>query len=189
MLLIATQDSNSFFHDFSPGADANIADVAAVVAIVQAIASIEKSKFRKQFFFSLFTAESWGFTGSRAFAKDISQFNCTSGSSNQCYDPYRSDLEFTNLHISQISSIIELNQIATATSDDPPSFFVHHDNEYGNPLPISSEIAKAAQKLGVNVKNSSIDFLPPSSLMSFLRNRPSISGVVVTDYDSKFANQ
>ena len=72
--------------------------------------------------FAIFNGEQYGYIGSKAFVNDLQNFKCIeykneteSGDIEYCHYPFRADLHFTNLTLSQFSSILEFNQVGLLT--------------------------------------------------------------------------
>jgi Zn-dependent M28 family amino/carboxypeptidase len=79
VMAIASFDSSSFFHDLAFGANADASGVAALLGALQALSKVDQASLQKQIVFALFTGESWGYIGSRAFVRDITDFTCYHG--------------------------------------------------------------------------------------------------------------
>lgn len=61
--------------------------------------------------FGFWAGEAWGYLGSKRFVYDITNFQCNEQSGTQCLDPFQDSLEFQNIKIDKIHSIVELGQI------------------------------------------------------------------------------
>jgi len=46
-----------------------------------------------------------------------------------------------------------------------------------------------ATNVNIDIKNSSLSRLPPASAQSFLKEDPSISTIIISDYDKQFNNK
>jgi len=81
VMAVATFDSSAFFHDLAFGANADASGLVALLGAIEALAKVDLAQLKRQIIFAIFTAESWGYIGSRSFVKDISNFLCYSGMS------------------------------------------------------------------------------------------------------------
>lgn len=146
----------------------------------------------KHIVYTLFTAESWGFAGSQRFVKDISSpFECTNAtravncpySNAPCTFPCVRNLHFKKINFDAIESIVELQSVSGINSNYTDGYYVHVDSAQQSQSLMNSLSSYS------NIKQASADGidrkLPPSSAMSFLKQRRNIQAAVITDYQKE----
>jgi nicastrin len=107
-------DSNAFFHDIAIGADAHISSVITLLLTAHTLSNVNMHALDKQIVLGLFAGESWGYLGSKKFVDDIVNFKCTtlSDDGNSCLVPYRPNLQFQQIKLSNIDLLIDIDQIS-----------------------------------------------------------------------------
>lgn len=139
--------------------------------------------------FLLLHGESFDYIGSSRLVYDMINdafpYNLTeSAKSKRFYDNGTQNL----LNISHIRSILELGQMSNVNSDN--DVFLHLDRATAS-LPetekIISEIKNSAGS-STTVRRSSKTSLPPASAQTFLKARPTIPTVMLTNFDRSYAN-
>ena len=139
--------------------------------------------------FLLLHGESFDYIGSSRLVYDMINdafpYNLTeSAKSKRFYDNGTQNL----LNISHIRSILELGQMSNVNSDN--DVFLHLDRATAS-LPetvkIISEIENSAGS-STTVRRSSKTSLPPASAQTFLKARPTIPTVMLTNFDRSYAN-
>jgi len=192
VLFIAPMDSNAFFHDLAIGADADMSGVLAILTALEAVSSVyPPSGFERQLVVAFFDAESWGYIGSKRFVDDIMNFQCQSpGSDDGCSNPYRYSLEFQHIKIDNIVAIIELNQVGNLFHNNPDTATVYVHQEPGGTNQLLQLLSSATTGLNIVVQpaSSTNPGIPPSSLMSFLAQKPSLNGVVLAEHYAQYTN-
>eukprot|EP01100_Stratorugosa_tubuloviscum_P001870 TRINITY_DN1424_c0_g5_i1.p1 TRINITY_DN1424_c0_g5~~TRINITY_DN1424_c0_g5_i1.p1 ORF type:complete len:636 (+),score=279.16 TRINITY_DN1424_c0_g5_i1:73-1980(+) len=177
IIALSWLDSLAFFQDLSPGADATISGLVAMLAGLQSLSQVDFSIFEKEIIVGLLNGENWGFLGSTRFVNDI--FNSK-------------DSDYS---LNQIDSILELRQIGLKIKD--PKLYTHTEDKNGKSD--SSNIISAVQKAFNNIQfNSNLelstnvsietDGIPPSSTMAFLKSDSSLPAVVLTDHFGAYSN-
>ncbi|KAI8365653.1 Nicastrin-domain-containing protein [Choanephora cucurbitarum] len=194
IVVSASLDSRSLFHDLTVGANQVISSVVTVLGIAEAMnkAPIPMDNLPKHILYTLFAAEPWGFAGSQRFVQDISTpFVCTNATrANKC--PYLKtgctfpcvrSTHFTRINMDQIESIFEFQSVSGINANYSNTYYVHVDDQQTSQsivdaLTSNSQIQTASSD-GLHRK------LPPSSAMSFLQKKRSIKAAVVTDYQKE----
>ncbi|GAX78406.1 hypothetical protein CEUSTIGMA_g5848.t1 [Chlamydomonas eustigma] len=186
-LVISQINSVSLFHDYTQGSDAPLSGLIAMLTAMTILKSNGvDSNYDRQLAFLAVAGEDWDYMGSRRLLLDMSILNTTSTS---------------GLNLALIDQVIEIGQIGKGfnSSTGLSELFVHSQRpgktqqNYGNPDPLIRALLNAtnetneikANMMQADVSNPGV---PPSTLMSFLRHKPSIQGVVITDFDQHFKN-
>lgn len=117
-LVSASYDSNAFFHDLAIGSNSDISGAVALMSAIHTLTQVNRESWKIQPLFVLFTGEAYGFIGSKAFVKDITNFTCEDPSGNACHYPYRLDASFTNIHLPMVDYYLELNQVGHFKGDE-----------------------------------------------------------------------
>uniref|UniRef100_A0A453PIN3 Nicastrin n=1 Tax=Aegilops tauschii subsp. strangulata TaxID=200361 RepID=A0A453PIN3_AEGTS len=74
IMVVASQDSASFFRDRSLGADSPISGLIALLTAVDALSHLhDLGKLKKQLVFAAFDGEAWGYLGSRKFLQELDE--------------------------------------------------------------------------------------------------------------------
>ncbi|EPB83012.1 hypothetical protein HMPREF1544_10242 [Mucor circinelloides 1006PhL] len=197
VVVSASMDSRSLFHDLTVGASSDVSGMVAVLAIADALsrAPTPIDKLPKHVLYTLFAAESWGFAGSQRFVKDISTpFVCTNATratpcpfaNAPCTFPCIRNTHFQNINLDNVESIFEFQSVSGINSNYTDGYYVHVDDAKK-----SQSLITALQPY-TNMKPASVDGidrkLPPSSAMSFLQKRRDIQAAVITDYQKNLGN-
>ncbi|KAI8096192.1 Nicastrin-domain-containing protein [Halteromyces radiatus] len=203
IVLTASMDSRSLFHDLTLGVDTSISGMVTLLSVADALsrAPTSPANFDKHILYTLFTAESWGFAGSQRFVQDISQpFVCTNQSRSSpcpyanapCTQPCVQDLNFKLINVNNIETIVEFGSI----SNNDNTIWAHvDDSSLSDPLVqslqsqsnINSGSSNNSSSLVIQAANSDgvQRRLPPSSVMSFLKQKRSIKAAVLTGYQKQ----
>ncbi|KAF1801387.1 Nicastrin-domain-containing protein [Mucor lusitanicus] len=198
VVVSASLDSRSLFHDLTVGASNDVSGMVTVLAIADALsrAPTPLDQLPKHILYTLFAAESWGFAGSQRFVKDISTpFVCTNASratpcpytNAPCTFPCVRNTHFQNINFNNIESIFEFQSVSGINSNYTEGYYVHVDDAKQ-----SQPLISAVQPYS-NIKMASADGvdrkLPPgSSAMSFLQKKRDIQAAVITDYQKQLGN-
>ncbi|CAI9110265.1 OLC1v1010259C1 [Oldenlandia corymbosa var. corymbosa] len=179
ILAIASMDAASFFRDTSFGAESPISGFIALLAAVDALSRVDGLHLlSKQIVFMVFTGEAWGFIGSRRFLLELD---------------LHSDA-VNGLDLSLIDMVVEIGSVGKSAGQGVKTFFAHTTGAAST----STDAWDALQHAQISLKTENIKIskasksnpgIPPSSLMMFLRKNPQLSGIVVEDFDSAFANK
>ncbi|CAG8542609.1 17835_t:CDS:10, partial [Funneliformis caledonium] len=212
IIVSAAMDSKSLFRDITFGLNNGISGSIALLAIADALqkSPIPVKDFKKHILFTLFSGESWGFSGSQRFVKDIFElFDCKLNSTKPteacgydtgrfggCTFPCFEDVDFKKINFNQIDSIFELSSVGAKGAQEL-KYFVHVDDENNeqNKLLIQGlgKLSAGGEKGGVGfVRSASEDGvirkLPPSSSMAFLEKNRNIPAVVISDFQASLSN-
>nr|KYP75974.1 Nicastrin [Cajanus cajan] len=179
LLTVASMDSASFFRDKSLGADSPISGLIALLAAVDALSYVDGlGDLSKQLVFAVFTGEAWGYLGSRRFLEELDMHS----------DAVR------GLNHTLIETVIEIGSVGKGLSQGVKNFFAHTEGDSSATNQTLVALKRAQESLpSENIKIASASAsnpgIPPSSLMTFLEKNPSISGLVLEDFDSAFVNK
>eukprot|EP00760_Papus_ankaliazontas_P004768 PhM_4_TR1206/c0_g1_i1/m.20727/K06171/NCSTN; nicastrin len=198
--LITSTSSTTLFHDDVPAALSNVAPMAALAAVAEAIAAMPDMKDAaktRPILFLFADAEPFGRAGSRRFLKDLDNFTCdvTAASKNvvdwTCLQPYYRTTNFTNLHGNRIRYAIEVGQVGSLTRT--PKF--HVDSAHNASSTSAESLTRALQDAGCDAAKTHKGVLPAtSSLHSFFEAAPSVinqtwlGAALFTDYDGTFSD-
>lgn len=157
---------------------------------------------KKNILYTMFAAEAWGFSGSQRFAQDIAgPVNCIKqpNQGQGCSFPYYSNLDFERINPANIDTILEVGQVGGMRAPGgTPALYAHIDNiQAGASTGLLNQVVQAGNLSG-NLTGSTVQVhaansdgnqrgLPPSSSMSFLKQRSNIPTVVVTDYQDQMS--
>jgi nicastrin len=105
LAVTAPLDSTAFFHDLAQGAAEEVASVATLMAVAEAVGKYARSpagtkkNFVRQPAYFAFNAQAWGWAGSSRFLEDVQSFVCKkavniSALEQGCLDPYMPSLRF-----------------------------------------------------------------------------------------------
>ncbi|KAI9008996.1 glycosyltransferase family 20-domain-containing protein [Phycomyces nitens] len=204
IVLTASLDSRSMFHDLTDGVTSSLSGLVALLAVAESLsrAPVSLESLPKHIIYTAFTAEAWGFAGSQRFVQDISApFQCTNAtrasvcpfSNAPCTFPCVRSMDFKRINVDNIDSLIEFNSVSGLNSNYS-SYWAHVDNP-----DLAQSVVASLQKNnlslpGQNAQNSIQDAnqdgyqrkLPPSSAMSFLQKNRNIKTVVLTDFQKEF---
>ncbi|XP_051192784.1 nicastrin [Lolium perenne] len=179
IMVVASQDSASFFRDRSLGADSPISGLIALLTAVDALSHLhDLSKLKKQLVFAAFDGEAWGYLGSRKFLQEIDE----------------GDDSVNGINSSMIEQVLEIGSVGKGISQGHPLFYAHSSRNSSISKKMLDGLQSGSDSLGsdnVKVKPAATSNpgVPPSSLMAFMRKNTSTSGVVLEDFDSRFSNK
>lgn len=197
LLVLAQVDSIDAFHDSVQGADAPLSGLVAMLSAMSLLGApadaadagaagggvaAPPSGFTRQLVFVALVGEPWGYMGSRAFLWELE----------------RGGVTVQGLDLVLIDQVLEIGPVGQALSGSPPAarLFAHAQKgaAFGNTSGLVLALQEAAEQLPTALQtvvapaSSSNPGIPPSSLMSFLRIKPSIAGVVLTEFDRSYSN-
>lgn len=181
VLAITSMDSASFFRDMTIGADSPLSGLIALLAAVDALSKVSNPEdWDKQLIIAVFTGEAWGYLGSRRFLTELSN----GGSSVQ------------GLNRSLIHQILEVSSVGSSVDN---IFYAHSQERQASvgtqelldalQAAASSFSMENTTAVRVDLASKTNPGVPPSSLMPFLHENESTSGVVLTEFDSVFLNK
>ena len=167
--VVASMDSSSLFHTRAPG---GVADISGTVAMLAAFRALREgygnATAARPSVFHWFTAESWGYGGSKSYVKKMMEGN---GFYNR----------------TQISMLVEPKQVGSKSSKR--RLHVHQEtNEVNNN--VVNALVFSAIELNVSITAMQPYLgIPPSSSMSFLQKLPNLPTAVLTDHEAIYENQ
>ncbi|KAI9289178.1 Nicastrin-domain-containing protein [Umbelopsis sp. AD052] len=196
IIVSATMDSRSVFHDLTLGVENDISGMVAMLAVADALSKSPTpvASFPKHIVYTLFNGEAWGYSGSQRFVNDISSpFECKNITGTNtcpikgaaCTQPCVRDTDFTNINFDNIESVVEFSSVAQSNAS-AKGFWAHTDDTTtsGSLLQLfisqgnSTNSIQDAASDGVHRK------LPPSSAQSFLKKKRSIASIVLSDFQT-----
>lgn len=178
LLVVTSLDSASFFRDRSLGADSPISGMISLLAAVDALSRIDGiNELKRQIVFLVLTGEAWGYLGSRRFLAELDLSEDT----------------VNGLNSTLIDQVLEIGSVGRGSSQGGTTFFLHAEEDSSGANLMLSALQHACDSLpgeSIKVKMASTTNpgVPPSSLMAFLRKNSSISGIVMEEFDTAFAN-
>jgi len=211
VILSASIDSTSMFHELSPGANTAASNILSLLLAAELLGSSIKDEVLDQLYsritFAFFQGESHGFIGSRLFVKDvIGGFECQAGNEGipsvlkrkdeastvrACLNPLRTDLTFQNL--GDIRGMIAVDQVGNLGGGK--NLYVQGGTENGFDaflsevmieLSANGEYTAQASSASNNNEDGTAS-LPPSPVSSLVKLSASgAGGVVLTGYDDAF---
>jgi hypothetical protein len=209
LAVTAPMDSTAFFHDIAQGAAAEIASLATLMAVAEAVGAYQrgagkgKVMVRQPVYFA-WNAQSWGFAGSSRFLKDVLDFECeTEADASQmlvgCVKPYKANLRFqafkdADWAVLNLNSLIDpgplTGQKDNATDgEEPRAFFMHGQTENGTSTNNSKIIREALKGVfGVNISSADIPYRPPDASQSFAL-LSDVESVSLANYKKAFTNR
>ncbi|GAB5589833.1 hypothetical protein Unana1_04733 [Umbelopsis nana] len=198
IVVSATMDSRSVFHDLTLGVENDISGLVAMLATADALSKSPTpiTSFPKHIIYTSFNGEAWGYSGSQRFVNDIgSDFVCRNVTGHStcpivgatCTMPCVRDSDFTKINFDNIESIVEFSSVAQSNAS-AQGFWAHTDDTATSntllQLLINNSQGNATQQY--HIQDASADGvhrkLPPSSAQSFLQKKRSIASVVIADY-------
>ncbi|KAL0423243.1 UNVERIFIED_CONTAM: Nicastrin [Sesamum radiatum] len=131
-----------------------------------------------QLVFVVLTGESWGYLGSRRFFLESDKQSDT----------------IKGLDLAMLETVIEIGSVGKSFSQGNKTFFAHTAGLTSSVNGTFNVLQRAQDSLvteSIMVKRASTTNpgVPPSSLMTFLRKKPQISGLILEDFDSTFSNK
>ncbi|KAK9741989.1 hypothetical protein RND81_03G141700 [Saponaria officinalis] len=179
ILAMASMDSASFFRDKSLGADSPLSGMIALLAAADALSRSDNLKsLKKKIVFLVLTGEAWGFLGSRRFLHELD---------------LQSDA-VTGVDKTLLKTVVEIGSVGKGDKDGMKTFFAHSTRgtpEVDQTFDALRHAQASLESDGVRISaaNHLNPGIPPSSMMSFLKKNPQISGTVLEDFDAMFSNE
>ncbi|CAL8146502.1 unnamed protein product [Orchesella dallaii] len=176
IVIAARLDGASLFDEVSPSADSSISGIVTVLSIMKHLgeASVREQLGGegpiKNVYFMLFNGEAFGYIGSSRIVFDMAQNNF----------PF---------NISSIRYFIEVNQAAVSS---PAASYFLHQSELSQSRELTDIFEKHGKAFNLKVKVVTPQNewgVPPSSLQSFLKERPDLTGVVLTNHKQEYKNK
>lgn len=199
IILITTKiDSIGEYYDLAPGEISVSTQVTMLISVIKSVFKTLKEKtLSHNYIFAFLQGESWGFLGGRKLFFDIENFECRkevekdkSGLGERiCIKPIKLSMEFKNINISLIESIISLEQIMNNNNNN--ILYIHSENRdeyYNNILEISKNINST-----VKLEESSESKGIPPSFISYLLKYNKLSnnqhGYIISGYKDEYINE
>lgn len=163
ILVTARLDASSLFDGISPGAGNVVTGLVTLLATAYYLNILTKDTVvnKTNVVFSLLNGESFDYIGSSRLIYDLKEgnFNALGG---------------VNLKLDDIKSVIEFGQLRKG------NLYLHSNNGENDEI-----INKMKQALNATVLEGSV---PPTSIQSFLEERPNLTAVVISDHGEQFEN-
>ena len=142
--------------------------------------------------FGFFDAEEIGYLGSDRFLTEIEEFTCNQwrNSSTQaaCQEPLRTNLEFTEMQINEIQTVVEIKNVGLA--QDNTRLYAHTMHKEADKQFVADIAAKVTAPLIItDVDDTKTPGIPPSSTHSFIKHNSAIKHVVFTGHEAQFINK
>jgi len=176
---ITSMDAYGLFPEGAVGADYSISGFVALVAALEAFRGVNWTTATRPLRFGFFDGETTGYLGSQRFLREIQEFKCDKydGDGYRCVQPQRLDMRFRQVSLADIETVVEIRQVASATS------LYAHVMESEKELAFVADLRTIA---GVGLKSATTNKIPPSSTNSFLRANPQLRHVVLTGFAGKY---
>ena len=206
IVIAASMDSTSMFHDLSPGANEGATNTLTLLMAAylfgSAVSDSTLDALTNRVVFALFDGEAYGYIGSRRFLKDVQGFQCQdqytvnsvandANSDKACLYPMRPSLMFQG--IGQIAGMLTVDQVGLPASSG--NLYVHNDGQGGmgtfmaNVLLYSgtgTQYYSAANSAASNQGNGEFPY-PPTPLTALQSiTGGQVGGAVLTGYDYRF---
>ncbi|XP_033190741.1 nicastrin isoform X3 [Bombus vancouverensis nearcticus] len=164
ILVTARLDASSLFDGISPGAGNVVTGLVTLLATAYYLNILAKDAVVKNtnVVFSLLNGEAFDYIGSSRFIYDLKEgnFNALGG---------------VNLKFDDIKTVIEFGQLTKG------KLFLHSNNAQNDEM-----IKKIQVALNATVLEDSV---PPTSIQSFLKEKPDLTAVVISDHGRQFKNK
>lgn len=198
LAITAPMDSLAFFPDLALGASAEIASLAVLMAVAEAVSLYRREKakdvpFKRQPVYFVWNAQSWGYSGSSRFLKDVKEFDCTdendaSSFKKGCKKPFMDSLKFLDFRDANFT-VLNIGQLTSPVLDEANStfeFFIQGGKEERDG---ASEVEEALQlAFGMNLTNGTREVTPIDASQSFRRYRPDSDVITVSNYKRDYTN-
>lgn len=183
IMLLAPVDSDSLFRSAAVGADSAMGSLITLLAVADILGNntAAVATYSKRLVLTALMGEPWGFMGSKRLL----------------WEMYNDVDTTTGLNLDLIEQVLEIGQVGRAGWPEAQdfSFFAHSQQApaFGDPRTLLEALQQAAQqtteaKVDVQPAAASNPGIPPSSLSSFLRVKPSLPGVVLAEHQGPFTN-
>ncbi|DBA69331.1 TPA: hypothetical protein ACH3X2_012908 [Trebouxia sp. C0005] len=183
IMLLAPVDSDSLFKSATVGADSAMGSLITLLAVADILGNntAAVATYSKRLVLTAFVGEPWGFMGSKRLLWEMyNEADTTDG-----------------LNLDVIEQVLEIGQVGRAGGPEAQAFsFYAHSQQapaFGDPATLLEALQQASQsttevKVDVQPAAASNPGIPPSSLSSFLRVKPSLPGVVLAEHQGSFTN-
>ncbi|XP_033325186.1 nicastrin [Megalopta genalis] len=165
ILVTARLDASSLFDRISPGAENVVTGLVTLLATAYHLNNLFKNATlasNRNIVFSLFNGEAFDYIGSSRLIYDLKEghFHALGG---------------VKLKFDDIESVIEFGQLSKE------NVYLHSNNGRNNTL-----IESLQKELHADVLEDSI---PPTSIQSFLKEKPDLPAVVISNHRAQFRNK
>lgn len=171
VLVVARTDTTSLFNEVMPGGDSAVSSLVTLLAVARQMYRLKNATdvndYRMNVWFMILNGEAYDYIGSQRLVWDI-----TNGRFPPLLPPLTMD---------KIGLILELSQFGKASN-----LYAHRfDNDNG----IVPRFLQTLKSSGLTVTDiPTKSRFPPSSIQTFLKQRPDIPNVLLTEYASEFSN-
>ncbi|GLC56142.1 hypothetical protein PLESTB_001073200 [Pleodorina starrii] len=179
-LLVAQMDSNALFHDLARAAGSSVSGlIASLVALTLIAQSDAPPTYSRQLVFAALPGEGFDYMGSK----------------RMLYEMDLGSKFVQGIKMDLVDQVVEVGPIGSAwdAAANASTFFLHSQRSggYGSAAALVAAAQAAAAALDPprvrsQPASASTPGLPPSSLSSFLRVRPSVAGLLLADFDTAF---
>lgn len=174
LVIAARVDGASLFDDISPAADSAITGLVTLLSVIKHLGSVKEYLVRdspspiSNVYFILFNGEAFGYIGSSRMVYDMT------------HDQFP-------LKLDDVKFFVEINQAALRNPNE--SYYIHQSKAQSKDL--VNILTAEGQRLNLSLKvpKQSSWGVPPSSLHSFLHERPNLSGIVITNHEDVYRNK
>lgn len=179
-LVVAHMDSDSLFHEYTRAVGTSLAGLVSMMAAATVLAASGAAPtYSRQVVFAALAGEAFDYMGSRRMLYEMSM--------NSSF--------VRGLGLDKIDQVLEIGPIGSMVNNfttNTSVLYMHSQPgaAFGSAVNISAAVTAAASSsntaartITAQAANSTNPGIPPSSLMSFLRVKPSIAGMVLTDFD------
>lgn len=205
LAVTAPMDSMGFFYQLAPGASAEIASLAVLMAVAESVAKYANSSESKdrdivrQPVYFAWNAQAWGYAGSSRFLKDLKEFKCkTEADASKfepgCKDPFMTSLKFLEMKGADFS-VLNIGQLifpntTKGTDTDNKGFFSHRKPNTSS-TGIDEALDSSFMEFGseINLTTGAGNLLPIDASQSFQKYMPQAEVVSISNYDEKFKNK
>lgn len=191
ILVVARRDSATMFQSISPGANAAIIGVIALIAVANQLhkvrQQIQDKTSGKNVIFIWMDGEAFDYIGSYQLVSDLLQSKFLTIRTEN-----KNRIQMPEIQFHHISHIIELNQLTL--QDALPKVFAHSDVMSNEVTKLENE--RISKIFSENFRSRYLNFsivndllLPPSSIQTFLKYDRYISAVVLTNFHEKLRSK
>ncbi|XP_016914122.1 nicastrin isoform X2 [Apis cerana] len=164
ILVIARLDASSLFDGISPGAGNVVTGLVTLLATAYYLNILAKDIVlnNTNVVFALLNGEAFDYIGSSRLIYDLKEgnFNALGG---------------VNLKFDDIKSVIEFGQLTKG------KLYIHSNNAQNDEI-----INKISTVLHADIMENSV---PPTSIQSFLEEKPNLTAIVISNHGKKFENK
>jgi len=184
LIVSARLDAINLFDKLETGFDSPSLGIVTLLAAVQILNQNERFKVQdgKNVMFTFFQGESFDYIGSSRMMYDMKngKFPEEKATSDE------PKLQWPLIDIESISAHIELGQLFN--KDLTNEIFAHTDSKVDD-VELLDLVKTEGNNLGLNVKDSNSDVLPPASVQTTLKvSNRSIPAIMLSNFDQSYTN-